>query len=253
MFESKDSEWRITKAKQITKRLVDHAVDILWIAESNAITIYSDKLSKQIPRSYAAHAFNSFCKAMLQIEVVRLSALWDPAADNLRRESIPTVIELIDHPNVLSRLSDVVCAQYPPIAADDDLENGSDPEVINFFRAKHGAERAELALNELKAAIANARALFESDKLKAVRSMRTAKIAHNLKPKEGDVTSIKYGDERAVLSDTLPIIEKLYCWVNGVGFSFVASRKIDQKCNEELWKNCTFSIPLGRSRQGSPP
>ena len=48
MFESKNPEWRIEQAKQKTKRLVDHAVDILWIAENNAVTLYSDVLAKQI-------------------------------------------------------------------------------------------------------------------------------------------------------------------------------------------------------------
>ena len=101
---------------------MDHAVDLLWINESNAVTLYSDVLSKQIPRSYAAHAFNVFRKSMHQIEIVRLCALWDPA--KIERETIPTIIELIDHSDVLARLADAVRAQYPPVNQDE-LEEDS--------------------------------------------------------------------------------------------------------------------------------
>ena len=39
--------------------------------------LYSDTLSKQIPKFYAANAFNVFREAMHQIELVRICALWD--------------------------------------------------------------------------------------------------------------------------------------------------------------------------------
>jgi len=51
---------RIAEAKRLTERLVDHAHYLLDISENNAIVLYSDQLSKQIPRSYAANAFNVF-------------------------------------------------------------------------------------------------------------------------------------------------------------------------------------------------
>jgi hypothetical protein len=53
----------------------DHAHYLLDIRENNAIVVYSDQLSKQIPRSYAANAFNIFREAMHQIEIVWLNAL----------------------------------------------------------------------------------------------------------------------------------------------------------------------------------
>ncbi len=55
---------RIDEAKRVTERVVDHAHYLLDIYESNAITLYSDTLSKQIPQSYAANAFNVFQAAM---------------------------------------------------------------------------------------------------------------------------------------------------------------------------------------------
>ncbi|HEY1983695.1 MAG TPA: hypothetical protein VGH13_26725 [Xanthobacteraceae bacterium] len=258
MFEAKEVGWRINDAKRTTKCVVNHAVDLLWLNESNAVTIYSDRLAKQIPRSYAAHAFNAFRKAMQQIEIVRLCALWDTA--KLDRETIPTVVELIDHSSVLEQLSDAVRAQYPQVAPN--LENSvtaeeSDVEVINFYHTKIGNARAELALSELRTVIQKARCLQKSEQMKAIRILRDNHVAHNLtkeaKERSGAVESIKYGDERTILTETLSIIKTLYDWVNGVGFSFEASRKIDRKCVEELWHNCTFTIKADRSRRGMPP
>ena len=50
---------------------------LLDIHENNAIVLYSDTLSKQIPKSIAANAFNVVREAMHQIEIIRVCALWD--------------------------------------------------------------------------------------------------------------------------------------------------------------------------------
>jgi hypothetical protein len=45
-----------------------------------------------------------------------------------------------------------------------------------------------------------------------------------------------------LLDATLPIVEALYCWINGTSFSFDDSRKIDRKNARALWESCTFKI-----------
>ena len=77
MFESWNTRRRVDEAKRVTDRVLDHIHYLLDLHENNAIILYSDILSKQIPRSYAANAFNVFQSAMHQIEIVRLCALWD--------------------------------------------------------------------------------------------------------------------------------------------------------------------------------
>jgi hypothetical protein len=113
VFETWEINARIAEAKRLTERLVDHAHYLLDIRENNAIVVYSDQLSKQIPRSYAANAFNVFRETMHQIEIVRLSALWDPA--QIDNETIPTVIELVDNDAVIKALSEDARAQYVSI------------------------------------------------------------------------------------------------------------------------------------------
>ena len=58
----------------------------------------------------------------------------------------------------------------------------------------------------------------------------------------GPIAPMQYGDERRVLDETLPIVEALYCWVNGRSFSFDNSRKIDRKNAKALWEGCKFTI-----------
>jgi hypothetical protein len=79
MFENMPLLDRIRLAKEKTSRVVDHLHYLLELHENNAIVLYSSTLSKRIPTSFAANAFNVFQQGMHQIEIVRLCALWDLA------------------------------------------------------------------------------------------------------------------------------------------------------------------------------
>jgi len=71
--------------------------------ESNTLVIYSPKMSAQIPRSFAAHAFNQFQRSMHLFEIIRLCGLWDPSGTD--RESIPTMVELFDEPALVEQIA----------------------------------------------------------------------------------------------------------------------------------------------------
>lgn len=255
MFESWETSKRIAEAKRLTERLVDHAHYLLDIRENNAIVVYSDQLSKQIPRSYAANAFNVFREAMHQIEMVRLIALWDqPHVDN---ETIPSVIEFVDDDEVIQALADAARAMYGGAPEPmDPNETAEEREitlrVLKEINAKRGEEHANSAVEGLRKAVAEARAVKSSPQLKSIRNLRNKHVAHYLTQsnaeKNGEIIApMKVGDEKSVLEASLRIIELLYCWVNGVGISFQDSQKVDKKCAEELWTNCKFDI-AGRSK-----
>lgn len=77
-------EERAKHARGAMPKLVDQIIALLGINETNRIVFYSDRLSKQVPRSRAANAFNQFQRAGLYFEIVRLCALWDaPGARQL--------------------------------------------------------------------------------------------------------------------------------------------------------------------------
>src|SRR5262245_38473762 len=69
-----------------------------------SLFIRTDALALQIPRSFAANAFNVFQQSLYRFEIVRLCALWDRAWPDLSRESIPTIVELIADANVIDAL-----------------------------------------------------------------------------------------------------------------------------------------------------
>ena len=101
---------RLTAAKTKTKRVVDHLLYVLELHENNEIIVYSPTLRSQIPTSYAANAFIVFRHGLHQFEIVRLCALWD--SPELEKENIPTIIELIDHPEVIETLAQETAAHW---------------------------------------------------------------------------------------------------------------------------------------------
>jgi AbiU2 len=157
MYENMETQQRITEAKRLTERLVDHTQYLIDIHENNAIVLYSDTLSKQVPKSYAANAFNVFREAMHQIEVVRICALWDSA--HIEREGILTVIALIDDQKVLDALAEQARARHP---------------------AERGNQQAERAMSSLKSAIKQAKDLRTSAQLISIRNLRDKHVAHYL-------------------------------------------------------------------------
>jgi AbiU2 len=116
---------RIGRARVRAQKLVVHIATLFLMHESNALVIYSSKLSEQIPRSYAAHAFNQFQRSMHLFEIVRLCALWDPPGDD--RESIPTIIELFNEPALMEQIAgdthDFFAHEAQPVDADASTES----------------------------------------------------------------------------------------------------------------------------------
>lgn len=223
MYETWDTQKRIAEAKRLTACAVDHLQYLLDIHESNAVVLNSDTLSKQIPKSYAANAFNVFREAMHQIELVRICALWDRG--NYERESIVTVIDLIDDERVLEALADQARAGH---------------------HEEFGKQQAEKARASLKSAIKMARETHKSERLRSIRNLRDKHVAHYLtetvEEKKGPVTPMKHGDEVPVIDAAISVVETLNSWVNQVGLSFKDARTIDHKCANALWGACSFKI-----------
>jgi hypothetical protein len=250
-FEKMTAPERIAAAKDKTRRVVDHAHYLLELHENNAIVLYSPTLSQQIPTSFAANAFNVFQQGMHQIEIVRLCALWDKAEPE--KENIPSVIELIDHPDVIEALAEETAAHWHGQGGAI-LNPLDDPELAKLTEQaivrsneQFGQEQAQKTRDELRKAIADSRAILASQKHASIMNLRDKHLAHSLaetrrEKKVGPLPPVKYGDEREMLKATLPIVEALYCWVNGTSLSFDDSREIDRKNAKALWEACTFNI-----------
>jgi hypothetical protein len=224
---------RVQIAKEKTHRVVDHLHYLLELHENNAIVLYTPTLSQQIPTSFAANAFNVFQQGMHQFEIVRLCALWDGV--KWEKENIPTIIELIRQPDVVEALAQETASHWQ--SRDDQ---------------QFAQEEAQRARDELRKAIDDSSAIIASERLASIMTVRDKHLAHSLtetwdekdrkERKVEPLPSMRYGDEREMLNATIPIVQALYCWVNGKSLSFQDSRDIDRKNAKALWDACTFTI-----------
>jgi hypothetical protein len=241
---------RIDQAKAKMSGLLDHFLYVIELHANNSFVVYSPTLASQIPASFAANAFEVFQRSMHQIEIVRLCAMWDGA--DPQKENLPTVVELIDDSEIIEQLGDenmyYWSGKTAPIgnpSTDPDLA-ALEREAIAASERQFGSEQAAKAKRELRQAIADSRAIIASPRLASVMNIRDKHLAHSLgatrRERHGPVQPMKYGDETELLNASIPIIECLYRWVNGKGFTIEDSQTIDQKNAEALWNGCTFKV-----------
>ncbi len=244
---------RIASAKRIVDRVVHHLLYVLELHANNAIVLYSPTLSSQIPTSHAANAFIVFRNGLHQFEIVRLCALWDTA--DLEKENITTLVELIDHPDVIETLAREAQAYRANQSVGHILNEPEDAdlrelvvETLRLDNIKQGEIEAERVRTDLRQAISDGRAILASSKHASIMNIRDKHLAHSLTQTKrerkmmGAIAPMKYGDERDILNDTLPVVEKLLRGIAGKGFDFENSRRIDQDNAQALWGACTFKI-----------
>jgi len=101
---------RIGLAKAKMTKVLDHFLYVVGLHANNSFVVFSPVLASQIPRSYAANAFDVFQRSMYQIEIVRLCALWDGI--DLDKENIPTVVKLIHDAEIIEMLAEEARSQH---------------------------------------------------------------------------------------------------------------------------------------------
>lgn len=250
MFENLTSAQRMELAKDKMEKVLGHLLYVLELHANNVFVVYSPALSAQIPPSYAASAFNVFRQSMHQIEIVRLCALWDSA--DAEKDNIPTIIKLIDDHVIVETLADEPRRFWPDSGggglfnpSDDPAVKSIEQDALRTSNIQFGNDQAEKAKTELDQAITDAGAILGTTRLKAVMNLRDKHLAHNLsstrREKHGPVDPVKYGDETALLNETIPIVERLFCWITGKSFTIADSQEIDRENAASLWNGCKFS------------
>jgi len=247
---------RIELAKAKTNRLVENLIALFPVHEANQIIVYTPQLASQIPTSYAANAYNSFVDASLRFEVVRACALFDPCQDNdLKMESIPAVIRLINDAGVLDALEQAAfISQSPPLDAciynkpDDPQLNAQISAALIAHGIETGKARAARSRRCLELAIAKAVRFENSAKWKAVKNWRDKHIAHSLEltklEEKETVRAMKFGEEKHLLWKAVSIVDALHIGINGTGMSWTLSVRMARRNARMLWRNCHFNIPV---------
>jgi AbiU2 len=250
VFEHLTTTERIDLAKTTIGRVLDHFLYLLELHANNLFVVYSPMLVSQIPPSFAANAFNVFQRSMYQIEIVRLCAIWDKADPN--KESIPTVVNLIDTKEIIEMLADKVRRQWPSISgyvlnpSDDPQLAAIEQEAYRNSEIEFGNEQAAQVKMDLMQAISDARTILKSPRLTSVVNARDKHLAHSLtktrREKHAPVPPMKNGDETDLLNASIPIVEGLYRGITNRGFSIRDSQDIDQANATALWNGCKFNV-----------
>lgn len=245
-----DDNARITLAKEKTNKLVDHVIKLIGLHQINSIATYSPVLSDQIPKSFAAKAFNIFQAGLFDYEIIKLCALWDHAGPD--RESIPTVVKYIDKKSILEALEEEHRAAHDTMFSPN-VDDIADPEIAEQVRQqmqRHQKKRAKVEAERAHAclvtAIKDAKCVASSKKLEALKNFRDKHLAHVLtqtyREKRRSVRQPKYGEEKKTLDKTTRIVSLLHLGINGSDFDFENSHRIAKKQAEDLWHHCTFDI-----------
>jgi len=221
---------RLVLAKQRTNELVDHMISLIAMHESNLIIMKTDVLSRQIPSSYAAHAFNNFRFSMAGFEVVRLCAFWEPP--DPQDVSIPNVLNLFDDPQVRSEIRLAVTKSEYRSNIDEDVFASISEEMSQEIDAR------------IDNTLAKARAVESSPRLKSVRNFRHKFLAHNLKKtraeEAGPVAPMKNDDVDWLFGETEAIVDGLHHGLNRTGFDWSGSHEISKRQAESLWHGTKF-------------
>ncbi len=248
------AEERIKLAKDKTQRLVDKARVLLRVRSTNEILLHTDIISKQIPNSHAAYAFNALGKAMHEHELTRLCALWDRVRNDNTvrdRDSIPAVVWLVDHPDVESHLCKEMFDRFAggfssPPQDGDPLMHAA---IVESYKAA-GTVRGDVEAAKVSQWLSEAKKLAGStntgDLLGSVRDYRDQNIAHILssefaKPKVLE-RKAKYGDEKVLFDITIDVVGKLHLAVNGAEFMWDDAVRIETRNAEAFWHGVRVEV-----------
>lgn len=136
------------KAVKLRQKLAEHHQTR---ANNNAI-VYSNKISDQILRSFAAKSFNCLKINLVHFEIINLSRFWDDV--DFESYSIPTIIEIVEREDVLQ----LACQEY--IKHDSELDK------------RFAIEQARIGEKNIRCGIAMCKKIKESDLLKQARNFR---------------------------------------------------------------------------------
>ncbi len=242
---------RLTQAQQSLNGVNKVAHFLNSLHATNQIVVYSDVLSRQVGRSYAANAYNTFMRALQEIELVRLCSLWDKGERDAF--SIPTVIDLIDSDEVIGCIGRLAgeTRRYVPDPERPLGETEEDRELyrkalIRMGERQERHERRRMCVITRRT-IQKARKIAGSEMLTNVINFRNKYIAHatGLTRRErdegnGPLPLPKFGDETELLAKTLKIIESLDLCVRDMAFKWKDTQETDKRNAEYLWHGVTI-------------
>lgn len=246
---------QIKRAKEYTNKLVDLVIAAESANENMRHAVYSSQLAKQIPRSYAAHAFKDLQRALLQFSVIRVCSLFDKKGKGNDRITLHTVLNDISDDDTISEIAEETYSSYANEVMPDSSYTEDDAElkklIADHFKKSseiRGCKEKELvhrSVNAAKKIVDRAERLFIEDHL---RPFRNKYIAHNLSDNIENGRKIKFilGMENSALRHAKCAVNLLHLALNGIHFDWKGVEEVQQRNASEFWENLNFELPKSK-------
>jgi len=243
----------VERAKIYTDRLIDLVVAAKAANENTRHAVYSPHLAEQIPRSYAAHAFQQLQNTLLYYSVVRVCALFDYAAND--RISLYTVINALPNKRSVRKVARQRKFDHINQGEPRNLTPEEDPEVRKILRdhwqqefKRRGAHAEKVTYKQVRVAkkiIDRAERLFIADNL---RPFRNNHIGHNIAEEARDRKKISFvlGMEDRALEHAKCAVDLLHQALNGRGFSWDSLEQMQRRNADEFWNKLRYMPDAGR-------
>lgn len=237
-----DAEKEYSKACDKIEKLTNLLLEVIALNENNAYLIYSNVLAEQIPTSHAAHAFTNLQNANISYEIIKIRALWDRDKE---ANSIPAVRELLSKDVIKHCYASVyethANSKHPSLIKPDNSEDRFAIIQTNF--AKEQRTKAQKELSQIISLIDQ---ITCDQRLQSLDNHRTKHLAHNLNQtrleKKSKPKTLKYGDEKWLLNESIKIVTGLYLWVNGTDFDIELSRRLARKRAVAFWEGISINV-----------
>ncbi|PHR56418.1 MAG: hypothetical protein COA47_12970 [Robiginitomaculum sp.] len=224
------SSEKLDLARTRTNELVDKVIELIETDAVNDGFIFTDRVSKTIPKSHAANAYNVLVRNQLDYQIVRTIALWDNCQSNdFEKISIPAILNLLD-------------ADTIELAKKQNLAVEIAKEEDGFYR-----EMADESNDRCDEVIGLARRISASDKLKSLTNFRSKHLAHNLnqtrleKKASEPLQDVSPEELRELLESAIKCISALHICLNGTHFDFESAKGFATKNARELWDRFKFT------------
>lgn len=247
---------RLARARQATSKLVRLFVTLVHLHASKEHVAHSDLLSRQIPASFAATAFNLLQWVYIESALLRSIVMWDEVDPD--KNSIPTVVYLIDHSAVrklaLEEAHSKSMAAPParrvrapvgePAEDREAIRKILDSSRVADARMDRAATRSQLAEARRRANM-----LASRRRLASMRNFRDKFLAHSIEKTWAEKTRaaqkrplplVSHGDDVWLLDHTQKILDLLHSALNGVQFPWSEIRNEAKQSADSLWTGVTI-------------
>lgn len=226
---------------------------IIQLSETNKIIIHSNKLSDQIPSSYAGNAFHLLKVSLYREQIQLLCTLWDARGKNKDCISFPAIIGGIDDGilDLAENYAEKQLESWKPVYAfpsgdtlQEQIDFKNNDDVLFRIQARENVrEKYYLARRKISKIMKGK--LFE-----VIKKFRNLSLAHYLdqetkgKLSKFQISMINDQVEINTLIDaSLECSNLLYDCLKKTTDDWPKAKAHAKLYAEELWNNCTFNIP----------